>query len=249
MKYPHPRAHTRRLRLAHQKSKCGKAHAGQDERNHEGGRIAIAEEIATDQIFAREIGQHRRDQPAGHIAQALQPSAPRNRYHLRQQELERHALRPGKKAQHEKKEHHCRQKGGAIQKPPGQRNRQNRYPHHGTEPHRKRQDVLAVLDQRRTHDGRHHTAELLQPQPQPDDHIGTGQHMQIGRNEGRRIEQAKPRHPQHAVQEMAGIIALQVLPDEFLIGRLALVLGLQALINVYQSVPPSKSRPRRRPHA
>src|SRR5580704_4029069 len=41
--------------------------------------------------------------------------------------------------------------------------------------------------------------------------------MQIGRNERGRIDEPKAGHAQHAVHEVAGEIALQVLPDELFV--------------------------------
>ena len=53
-----------------------------------------------------------------------------------------------------------------------------------------------------------------------------GDQVQIGRQEGRRVEDAKAGHAQHAVQEVAGEVARQVVPDEPLVGGLGLFEGL-----------------------
>ena len=45
--------------------------------------------------------------------------------------------------------------------------------------------------------------------------------MQIGRHEGRGVDQAKARHAQHAVHEVADVVPAQIVPDEALVGGLA----------------------------
>jgi hypothetical protein len=96
-------------------------------------------------------------------------------------------------------------------------------PHQGAHGHRDRQHLLAVLHLRGADDGREDAAEILQGLTAADDQAGEarrGDHVQIGRQEGGRVEDAEAGHAQHAVQEVAGEVARQVLPDE------ALVLGL-----------------------
>ena len=80
-----------------------------------------------------------------------------------------------------------------------------------------------MLDLRRAGDGRDHAAELLQAGAEADEEIRARDQMQIGRNEGRRVDQAKARHAEHAVHEMAGIVAAQILPHEAFIGGFAFV--------------------------
>ena len=74
-----------------------------------------------------------------------------------------------------------------------------------------------MLDLSGAKDRRDHAAGLLQTHAEADQQAGAGEGVQIGGQEGRRVEQAKARHPQHAVQIVAGIVAAQVVPDELLV--------------------------------
>ena len=138
------------------------AQARQHERQEERRRIAIAEHMVRNQPAPREIGQHRRDQSAGEIAPGLQPPAQPDRDHLRQQQLERHPLRPLKEAQQEQEQQRQPQRHRPRQEPPRNRQPQNLHPHQQPKRHRHRQDPLAMLDLLRADDRRDDAAELLQ---------------------------------------------------------------------------------------
>ncbi len=81
-----------------------------------------------------------------------------------------------------------------------------------------------------------HAAELLQRQPEADDHIRAREHVQIGRHEGRRVDEAEARHAEHAVEEMRGVIDLQLGANEAVIGGFALFGAVKALIQVFQNM-------------
>ena len=93
----------------------------------------------------------------------------------------------------------------------------------------------AMLDLRRAGDRRDHAAELLQAGAEADEEIRTRDQMQIGRDEGRRIDEAKARHAQHAVHEMAGIVAAQIPPHEALIDGFAFGFAVDACVDVGHS--------------
>ena len=66
---------------------------------------------------------------------------------------------------------------------------------------------------------------------QADDRVRAGDLMEIGGQEGRRVDQTEPRHAEHAVSEVAHVVAPQIVPDELFIGRLA---GDQVVIGGHQ---------------
>ena len=156
--------------------------------------------------------------------------------HLAEHQLEGDPLRAGEEAEHQEEEQGGGQQRRAGEEPAGDGHAQDLHPHQGAHQDRGRQHALAVLDLRGADDRRDHLADLLQRKAKPDDGVGAGQHaqarrqdaqavrgqqVQIGRHEGRGVDQAKAGHAQHAVQVVGGVVAPQVGPDE------PLVLGLR----------------------
>src|SRR3569832_2551230 len=57
--------------------------------------------------------------------------------------------------------------------------------------------------------------------------------MQVRRDEGRGVHQAKAGHAQHAVDVMAGVVAAQVFPDRRLVGGFLFGIRLEAGVDVF----------------
>src|SRR5271165_3669591 len=65
--------------------------------------------------------------------------------------------------------------------------------------------------------------------------------MQVGWHERRRVEQAEPGHTQHAVQEMPGIVALQIATDEVLVRNFTRRRSVRSLVEIAHYAAPKGS--------
>src|SRR5271168_244078 len=61
--------------------------------------------------------------------------------------------------------------------------------------------------------------------------------MQVGRHERGRVEQAEPGHTQHAVEEMPGIVALQIALDKIVIRNFTRRRSVRSLVAIAHLCP------------
>ena len=180
----------------------------------------MAEHVWLDDVLAGYPGEDGGDQAARGVAPGLEPAAPAERDDLGHQHTEHHPLGAHEHPEQEEQGQHGVDQGLTLQEPAGQGHADDLDAAETAHPEGGGHDLLAVLDGSGTEDRRDDAAHLLQGLGEPHYGVRAGNHVDVDRHEGRRVDQPEARHAQHAVQVVADVVALQVIPDE------GLVLGL-----------------------
>ena len=186
------------------------AHERKPDRGHhrgakEGQTVAPRKPVAVQHPSGDDRHENHRD-TGTQVACPLQPSPPSDGHRLRKQQVEHdhlHATRQAPHHQHRPDQEHRdidRRKQGQ------QGQHKNLQPHQTAEQHRGPLHVAAVLGQRRAQQRRHEHSQALAGRSRAHRQTGAGQQVDVGRQEGRRLEQAEPGHAEQAMGEQGGVV-------------------------------------------
>ena len=177
----------------------------------------MTEEVRLDDVLAGDPGEDGGDQAPCGVAPGLEPPPPAERDDLGHQHAEHHPLGAHEHPEQEEQGEHGIDQGLSLQEPAGQGHADDLDAAETAHPEGGGHDLGAVLDGSGAEDRRNNASDLLQGLGEPHNGVRAGYHVDVDRHEGRRVDQPEAGHAKHAVQVVADVVALQVVPDEGLV--------------------------------
>ena len=156
------------------------------------------------------MATRRRREPRQRVAKAHQQAAFLDGDHLRDQEVEDHALHAQEDAEEPQEEARADERPGRRQQQPAEGEAQDLHPHQRADREPHRQHAAPVFDHRRPHHRREEHAEVLEPARDADRQVRARQRGHVRGKEGRRVDQPHAGLAQQPVAQVREVVAAQV---------------------------------------